>query len=68
MTSPTSPTGPPPWLVPRHGRSALPCCLGFLWMLWDDEDQTWHDKICDTVVIKANSERSPLLSAGAALV
>ena len=27
---------------------------GILWMLWDDEDQTWHDKICDTVVIKAN--------------
>jgi uncharacterized RDD family membrane protein YckC len=32
----------------------LPCYLGFLWMLWDDEDQTWHDKICDTVVIKAH--------------
>jgi uncharacterized RDD family membrane protein YckC len=25
----------------------------YLWMLWDDKKQTWHDKILDTVVIEA---------------
>lgn len=31
--------------------SALPCLLGFLWMLWDDNKQTWHDKIATTIVV-----------------
>jgi uncharacterized RDD family membrane protein YckC len=25
--------------------------LGYLWMLWDKEKQTWHDKIATTVVV-----------------
>jgi uncharacterized RDD family membrane protein YckC len=25
--------------------------LGYLWMLWDPESQTWHDKIATTVVV-----------------
>ena len=25
--------------------------LGFLWMLWDPEDQTWHDKAVNSVVV-----------------
>lgn len=29
------------------------CYLGYLWMLWDKDKQTWHDKIVDTVVVKA---------------
>ena len=29
------------------------CWLGYLWMLWDKDKQTWHDKIVDTVVVKA---------------
>ena len=29
------------------------CYLGYLWMLWDKNKQTWHDKIVDTVVVKA---------------
>lgn len=33
--------------------SSLVCYLGYLWMLWDGEKQTWHDKICNTVVLKA---------------
>jgi uncharacterized RDD family membrane protein YckC len=33
--------------------SSLIFCLGYLWMLWDDKKQTWHDKIAHTVVIKA---------------
>ena len=26
--------------------------LGFLWMIWDQNKQTWHDKMADTYVIK----------------
>lgn len=26
--------------------------LGYLWMLWDKNEQTWHDKIAKTIVIK----------------
>jgi uncharacterized RDD family membrane protein YckC len=28
------------------------CFLGFLWMLWDNDKQTWHDKIVNSVVVK----------------
>jgi uncharacterized RDD family membrane protein YckC len=28
------------------------CFLNSLWPLWDDKHQTWHDKVCDTYVIK----------------
>ena len=31
--------------------SRLPCGLGYLWMLWDNEKQTWHDKIANTIVV-----------------
>jgi uncharacterized RDD family membrane protein YckC len=33
--------------------SSAICYLGFLWMLWDDRSQTWHDKIMNTVVVRA---------------
>jgi len=26
--------------------------LGFLWMIWDDEKQTWQDKVVKSIVIK----------------
>jgi uncharacterized RDD family membrane protein YckC len=26
--------------------------LGYLWMLWDKQDQTWHDKVASTVVVR----------------
>ncbi|MCF7919017.1 MAG: RDD family protein [Candidatus Cloacimonetes bacterium] len=26
--------------------------IGLLWSLWDSRKQTWHDKICGTVVVK----------------
>ena len=29
------------------------CYLGYLWMLWDKDKQTWHDKIVGSVVIKS---------------
>jgi uncharacterized RDD family membrane protein YckC len=40
-------------LVRYIGRiiSSIPCLLGYLWMLWDREKQTWHDKIATTVVV-----------------
>ncbi len=25
--------------------------LGFLWMLWDDNNQTWHDKVVGSIVV-----------------
>ena len=31
--------------------SGLVCYLGYLWMLWDREKQTWHDKLATTVVV-----------------
>jgi len=27
--------------------------IGYLWMLWDDEKQTWHDKVVGSVVVPA---------------
>lgn len=30
--------------------SGLIVCLGYLWMLWDEQQQTWHDKIAGTTV------------------
>jgi len=33
--------------------STVVLCLGYLWMLWDEKSQTWHDKIVDTHVIEA---------------
>jgi len=32
--------------------SSIPFSLGFLWMLWDDNSQTWHDKIASTYVVR----------------
>ena len=26
--------------------------LGYLWSLWDDNNQTWHDKIVSSIVVK----------------
>ena len=33
--------------------SAIVLGLGFLWVLFDDKKQGWHDKIAKTVVVKA---------------
>jgi uncharacterized RDD family membrane protein YckC len=32
--------------------SAIPCGLGYFWMLWDSEHMTWHDKLSNTVVVE----------------
>jgi uncharacterized RDD family membrane protein YckC len=26
--------------------------LGYLWMLWDDRNQTWQDKVVNSIVVK----------------
>jgi uncharacterized RDD family membrane protein YckC len=33
--------------------SASCCYIGFLWMLWDKDKQTWHDKMVRSIVVKA---------------
>jgi uncharacterized RDD family membrane protein YckC len=40
--------------------SAIPCFLGFFWMLWDKERQTWHDKFATDVVVPV--EQYPVAS------
>lgn len=40
--------------------SALPLGLGFLWILWDKQKQSWHDKIAGTVVIIHDEATVPL--------
>jgi uncharacterized RDD family membrane protein YckC len=32
--------------------SGAACYLGYLWMLWDDQKQTWHDKLTSSVVVR----------------
>jgi len=47
------PIGPARALIRYIGRfiSGFVCLLGYFWMLWDPEKQTWHDKIAATVVV-----------------
>jgi uncharacterized RDD family membrane protein YckC len=32
--------------------SSIVCYLGYFWMLWDDQNQTWHDKLARVKVVK----------------
>ncbi len=32
--------------------SAIPCYLGYFWMLWDDKSQCWQDKMVSSVVVR----------------
>jgi len=34
-----------------HFLSAIACLIGYFWMLWDPEKQTWHDKLSSTLVV-----------------
>ena len=38
------------WIVAQI--SGLVIALGYLWMLWDERNQTWHDKAADSVVVR----------------
>lgn len=35
--------------------SGIPLALGYLWMIWDSEKQTWHDKIANCVVVPTDA-------------
>ena len=35
--------------------SAIPCGLGYFWMLWDNDRMTWHDKLSQTVVVPTSA-------------
>jgi uncharacterized RDD family membrane protein YckC len=35
--------------------STIPCFLGYFWMLWDRERQTWHDKFATDVVVPVST-------------
>jgi len=35
--------------------SAIPCALGYFWMLWDPNKQTWHDKLATDVVVPTSA-------------
>lgn len=37
--------------------SAMPMCFGFFWVLWDEKNQAWHDKIAGTLVVQDKPER-----------
>jgi uncharacterized RDD family membrane protein YckC len=36
-----------------HIVDSIPCDIGYLWPLWDAKNQTFADKICSTVVVRA---------------
>jgi uncharacterized RDD family membrane protein YckC len=38
-------------LLVRSVASGAICGLGYWWMLWDEEKQTWHDKVANSYVI-----------------
>jgi uncharacterized RDD family membrane protein YckC len=35
--------------------SGIVCFLGYFWMLWDSERQTWHDKLANSVVVPTSA-------------
>lgn len=35
--------------------SGFACLLGYLWMLWDKNKQTWHDKMATSVVVPTDA-------------
>jgi uncharacterized RDD family membrane protein YckC len=39
--------------------SGIALLIGYLWMLWDPRKQTWHDKIANSVVVKADRYPPP---------
>jgi len=51
------PIGPLRAFIRWAGRivSTLAFYLGYLWMLWDREKQTWHDKMARSVVVPTSA-------------
>jgi hypothetical protein len=44
-----------------HVLGAVPFGFGYLWALWDADDQAFHDKLAGTCVVPASTERERLL-------
>ena len=44
--------------------SGVACFIGYLWMLWDPEKMTWHDKWSDTIVVPSAELPPPPNSFG----
>lgn len=40
------------WFAKKASGAA--CLLGYIWILIDDKNRGWHDKICDTYVVDIN--------------
>ena len=40
-------------IIVVFGLILLPLLLDYLWPLWDDKNQAWHDKVVGSVVVKA---------------
>lgn len=51
------PIGPGRALIRYIGRfvSGIVCLLGYFWMLWDSEKQTWHDKFASSIVVPTSA-------------
>jgi uncharacterized RDD family membrane protein YckC len=51
------PIGPGRAFIRWLGRivSTIPVYLGYFWMLWDKEKQTWHDKMAGSVVVPTSA-------------
>jgi uncharacterized RDD family membrane protein YckC len=41
---------------------AVPLFLGFLWPLFDEQRQTFADKVCATLVVRARPRATPVVS------
>jgi uncharacterized RDD family membrane protein YckC len=41
------------WIMMLIG--SIPIYLGYFWMLWDPQKQTWHDKVANTYVVPADA-------------
>jgi uncharacterized RDD family membrane protein YckC len=46
--------------------SAIPCALGYFWMLGDADKMTWHDKLSQTVVVPTSAYPVPADAFGKA--
>lgn len=42
--------------------SSIPLNLGYLWMLWDNRKQTWHDKMTSAVVIEGQNSKASTIN------
>ena len=41
--------------------SGLLCCLGYIWAIFDKQNQAWHDKLARTYVVRADGDRDTVV-------